>query len=195
MLPQSFVILGTLVYISGAVAYVTDTIKGKAKPNKVTFFIWSLASLIAFAAAVKQGVGIQSAITLTVGLIPLTILTVSFFNKKAYWKITRFDLSCGTLSIIGLILWQATGVGNLAIIFSIVADGLAYVPTIRKSYTHPETENWYSYLASAVGVIIVLLTVKRWTFAAAAFPIYVLIADIIVFVLTWPKLNGVVKNH
>lgn len=192
MLPDYFVILGSFVYLTGAIAYIVDTIKGKAKPNKVSFFIWSLASLIAFAASVQQGVGIQSLTTLVVGLVPLIIFTLALFHKKAHWRITKFDLACGAFSIVGLILWQITGVGNVAIAFSILSDALAYLPTIRKSYTHPETENSYSYLAAAIGIIVSLLTLKSWTFAAAAFPVYVLVADVVVFWLTYwrPRKGG-----
>ncbi len=121
------------------------------------------------------------------GIVPLTILTISFLNKKAYWKITTFDIVCGCLALLGLIFWQITKVGNVAIAFSIMSDALAYIPTFRKSYYHPETENSYSYFAAAVGIAFTLLTIKTWTFAAYAFPLWVLVADSTVFLLTWLK--------
>jgi len=51
-----------------------------------------------------------------------------------------FDLICGILSLVGLVLWMITKVGNVAIFFSIVADGLAAVPTLVKAYKYPDTE-------------------------------------------------------
>lgn len=74
MLNEKFVILGTIIAAMGALGYLIETIKGKVKPNRVTFLLWSLAPLIAFLAEIKQGVGIQSLTTFMTGFIPLSIL-------------------------------------------------------------------------------------------------------------------------
>src|SRR3989344_7524638 len=92
MLHPNFVIVGALIGSIGGILYLLDTLKGKVKANKVTFLLWSAAPLIAFAAEIGQGVGIQSLMTFSVGFIPLSIFVASFFNKKAEWKITSFDL-------------------------------------------------------------------------------------------------------
>lgn len=110
MLPEQFVFVGIAVNAIGLFSYFLDTIKGKIKPNKVSFALWSIAPIVAAFAQFKQGVGIQSLMTLSVGVFPIVIFFGSFVNKKAYWKITRFDLSIGALALIGLILWQITKV-------------------------------------------------------------------------------------
>ena len=183
MLNQNFVYLGLLFSVISGYIYLADVLKGKVKPNKVTYFLWALAPFVAFFAEIKQGVGIQSLFTFITGFIPLSIFVASFVNKKSYWKLNRFDFICGALSLFGLLLWYATKVGNIAIAFGILADGLAYIPTIIKSYYHPETENGYSYLLSAVSAGITLLTVKIWNFETYSFPVYLLIIDVIVFIL------------
>src|SRR5574338_239963 len=119
MLNQNFVIVGTIIGAIGAVAYLIDTVKGKVKPNRVSFLLWSIAPLIAFAAQIQQGVGLESLMTFSTGFLPLTTFIASFVNKKAEWKLTKFDVVCGGLSLIGLILWLVTRVGNIAIAFSI----------------------------------------------------------------------------
>ncbi|MFH1536115.1 MAG: hypothetical protein ABIC96_03555, partial [Patescibacteria group bacterium] len=134
MLNENFVILGAVIAGLGSIKYLIETIQGRVKPNRVTFFLWALAPLIAFSAEIKQGVGIQSLMTFWVGFSPLVIFIASFLNKKSEWKLGTFDYLCGSLSLIGLLLWLMTGVGNVAIIFAIVADGLAALPTIRKTY-------------------------------------------------------------
>lgn len=106
------------------------------------------------------------------------IFLASFVNKKSEWKLTRFDLTCGTLSLLGLALWLITKEGNVAIFFSIVADGLAAVPTIVKAYRYPETEiGW------------VWLTVVDWTFAHYGFPLYIILVNLIIYMLVQFKLG------
>lgn len=167
----------------GSVSYIIDTVKGKVKPNRVTFFLWALAPLIAFASEVKQGVGVQALLAFVVGFWPLLTLIASFTNKKAVWKITRFDVICGILSLLGLVLWLVTKVGNIAIIFSILADGLASLPTIKKSYEYPETENGWIYSSGALYAGITLLTIKVWNFPHYGFPIYLFVVNFILAML------------
>jgi hypothetical protein len=121
--------------------------------------------------------------TFSTGFLPLTVFIASFVNKKAEWKLTRFDLICGALSIVGLILWLITKVGNVAIFFSIVADGLAAVPTIVKAYKYPDTEIAWPWLATDIGVVLTLLTIDGWTFANSGFIIYILVLDTLIFSL------------
>lgn len=106
MIDERFTILGSIIVFIGGLSYLIDTVRGKVKPNKVSFLLWSFAPLIAFAAQIKEGVGFYlSLITFMAGAEPFAIFIASFFNKKAAWKINKFDLACGTVSILGLILW------------------------------------------------------------------------------------------
>lgn len=92
MLHPNFVIVGAFIFFLGSIGYFVETLQGKVKPNKVTWFIWTLAPLIAFFAEIQQGVGIQSLLTFMVGFVPLIIFIASFVTKKAYWKIGRLDI-------------------------------------------------------------------------------------------------------
>ena len=193
MIDQNFVIVGAIIAAVGSLSYLVDTLKGKVKPNRVSFLLWSLAPLIAFFAEVKQGVGIQALMTFIVGFLPLTIFISSFVNKKAVWNLTGFDLMCGALSIIGLVLWFITKSGNIAIIFSILADGLAAMPTIVKSFNYPETESAWPYFASTISAILTLLTVKVWNIANIAFPLYIVLITLVIFSLVHFKLGKQIR--
>ena len=183
MLHPNFVIVGALIGAIGSIVYLIEVVKGKVRPNRVSFLLWSIAPFIAFAAQINQGVGLVSLMTFSNGLLPLMIFIASFVNKKAEWKLTQFDLLCGFLSVIGLVLWLITKVGNVAIFFSIFADGLAAVPTIVKSYKYPDTELAWPWMATSIGVVLALLTLKEWTFANSGFILYLLIANVIIFTL------------
>jgi hypothetical protein len=190
MLSQNFVIVGTLVSAIGSLAYLVDTVKGRIKPNRVSFLLWSIAPLIAFAAQVKQGVGLEALMTFSTGFLPLMVFIASFVNKNAEWKLTMFDLLCGILSVLGLMLWLITKVGNVAICFSIVADGLAAVPTIVKAYKYPETELAWPWIATSFGVVLTLLTIEGLTFANSGFIIYIFLVDTLIFSLVQFKIGN-----
>jgi hypothetical protein len=193
MINQNFVIVGAIIATAGSLSYLLDTLKGKVKPDRVSFLLWSLAPLIAFFAEIKQGVGIQALMTFIVGILPLTIFIASFVNKKAVWNLTGFDLICGTLSVIGLVLWFITKSGNIAIIFSILADALAAMPTVVKSFNYPETESAWPYLASTISAILTLLTIKVWNLANIGFPLYIVLITLVIFSLVQFKLGKKIR--
>lgn len=189
MIDERFIILGVIIGSIGMISYLIDTIKGKVKPNRVTWLLWALAPLIAFAAEIKQGVGLHSLMTFSVGFGPLLIFSASFLNKKAYWKLTKLDYICGGLSILGLILWFITKIDNLAILFAIFADATAAIPTIVKSWKAPETENYKVFFFGTINASLTLLAIKIWSFAHYAFPIYIFVLCVFLAILIKFKLG------
>lgn len=189
MLNENFVLVAAIISIIGNIGYVIGTLQGKIKPNRVSFFLWTLIPMIAFAAEIKQEVGIQSLTTFMAGFGPMSISIASFINKKAYWKITKFDIVCGILSLTGLLLWFITRVGNIAIFFALIADALASVPTVVKAYRYPETEAPFPWLSSTLAGLITLLTITTWSFAYYAFPFSILITNLLIYILVKFRLN------
>jgi hypothetical protein len=182
MLNQNFVLIGVALSLYGGIKYIIATVQGRVRPNRVTWFMWALAPLIAFGAELDKGVGLPALMTFIVGFNPLMIFLASFVNNKSYWELTAFDFICGVLSLAGLVLWLISREGNYAIVFSIMADALAAIPTLVKSYKHPESENALIFAMGGINAIFALLTIKHWTFAGWGFPLYILLINI-VFVL------------
>src|SRR6266566_7672685 len=105
MLDPRFALLAAVVAFSGVVGYTIETWRGTTKPNRVSWSLWTLAPLIAFAAQLGEGVTYQAALTFVAGFGPAVVLAASFRDRKAYWRITKFDWACGALSLLAIILW------------------------------------------------------------------------------------------
>jgi len=194
MIPEYFIYFAVLANFMGGIVYLKDTLTGQAKPNRVTWLLWAIAPLIGFAAQIQAGVGLSSAMTFIVGFSPLLIFIASFFNKQSRWNLTAFDLICGTLSILGLILWIMTNDPILAIIFSILADGLAALPTIKKSFYHPESESEYAFLGGTISGLVTILALTRYDLANLGFPLYIFLVNGILFLLIRFKLGSKLLN-
>ena len=154
-----------------------ETIIGKAKPNRVTWLLWGLFPMIIFVAQRIQGVEGLSWVSFAAGFTPFLILLASFLNKKAYWKTEKRDYYIMGAAIVGILLWLLTDNPNLAILFSLVADFLAGLPTLIKAYRHPETESWIAYAISTVGFGLGLLAISSYTFENYAFALYLFIMN------------------
>lgn len=194
MISEKFIYVGAFFNLIGGSTYAMSTLRGRTKPNRVSWFVWSLAAFVAFSAQLSQHVGLRSLTTFMVGFGPLVIFLVSFVNKESYWKITTFDLLCGAFSLCALVLWRITGIGNVAIALSIVADILASLPTLKKGFQNPATEHPLPFLTGAISATITLLTLKTWSFASGGFASYILLVSLTLFVLVRFELGSAIQS-
>ncbi|CAB4824511.1 unannotated protein [freshwater metagenome] len=194
MIDVHFVFLGVVIALIGELAYARDTLRGTTQPNRVTWVLWSVAPLLAFVAELRQGVGLQSLMTFMMGFGPLIVLTASFMNKRSVWKIGPFDIACGMASVAGLGVWVVSSNNTVALVSFMIADGLACLPTLVKSYSTPSSESANAYLSSLVCALLTLATVKVWTSAVVAFPLQIAIFNAIEIIVIvgriGPRLRG-----
>ncbi len=172
MLPEYFALISTVIASLGAVQYLYLTAVGKVQPNKVTYFFWGLFPLIAFFAQSHEEVSSVAWITLAMGILPFLIVLAAFFNREAYWKIQRNDYVLALMAITCMVAWYLTNNALLAIMFTLIADMFASMPTLIKSYTHPHSEDWRPYAMNAFGFLIGLCAVQTWMFAEYSFVLY-----------------------
>ena len=183
MLPESFAIVGAVIGSMGGLYYLFDTIAGRAQPNRITWLLWGIFPLVIFVAQRAQGVGALSWPSFVAGLTPLLVVAASFFNPKAYWQTEPRDYYLMAAATVGIILWAVTDNPNLALLFSLLADVLAGIPTLIKSYRHPESESWIGYGISAIGFGISVLAVQTFDFQNAAFVAYIFVMNLTFAVL------------
>jgi hypothetical protein len=187
MLPESVIFLAAFIHICATATYVYSTLRGQTQPNRVTWFMWALAPMIATAAQRAGGIGISTLMVFLSGFGLLVIFICSFFNKKAYWKTSRFDYICGVLALCGLALWYVEKNQDLAIIFSILSDFLAAIPTLRKAYFNPESENRVTYLMALIACIIGIFCVQQNNFTGYGFISYLILMYLSVSVILFRK--------
>jgi hypothetical protein len=177
MIPEYYAIIGAVIGSLGGCYYLYETIAGKAQPNRITWLLWGLFPLIIFVAQRAQGVKAVSWTSFGAGFLPLLVVIASFFNQNAYWKSQRRDYLLMAAAIVGIILWGVTDNPNLALLFSLVADMLASVPTLIKAYRHPSSESWIAYAISTFGFGMCLLAVQIHNLENSAFVAYVFILN------------------
>ncbi len=174
---QYVVFLGAIANIAGVYVYIKQTLKGETKPNRVTWLMWSIAPLIATVAAWSDGVRLATLPVFMAGFAPLLVFVASFINKKAYWKLEKFDYICGGLSILALILWAITKQPLVAIIFAIASDLFAAVPTLIKCWKYPETESIEAYTTGTFNAVTSFFALKTFGASELLFPIYLVVIN------------------
>lgn len=177
---QYLVFVGAFAFLFSVFFYIKDTVKGETKPNRISFLMWTIGPFIATAAALSDGVRWAVLPVFISGFGPFLIFLSSFANKKSYWKLEPFDYICGLFSILALVLWGITRDPNIAIMLAIVSDSFAAVPTITKTWKHPETETLWVYMVSELNVLTSFAAIESWNLSSLAFPIYLLICNAVI---------------
>lgn len=183
MIDPRFVWLGALLSIGGAARYAWLTLQGRTRPNRVTWFLWALAPGIGFLAQLDEGVGLPAVLTLSIGVGPALIFAASFGNRGAYWRVSRFDLGCGLVSLVALLVWLGLDDPTGAVVFAVLADLVAGVPTLRKAWQHPATEHPSVFVLGGLNGVIALLTIQNWDLATWAFPAYIAVLGTVLAVV------------
>jgi|SRR6516162_3673803 len=190
-----FAIAGSVINFVACVSYVRAILKGEATPNRVTWFLWALVPVIAAAAQWSSGVGISTLVVLSVGLGPACIVLASFVGGTGSWRLGPFDYVCGACSLAALALWAVTSDPVTAIVLSILADAAAALPTVRKAWLAPATEDRSAYLIAFAGMILGLLSVQEATFSAYAFNAYLVVVSLaLVLILYLPRRRSLAET-
>lgn len=177
MLPGYFILVTFALRLLGSAAYIRAIVRGQAKPNIISWFLWSVTPLIAFVAAVRSGAGIASLGTLALALSAVFVLAMALWRHAGVIKLDAANVACGVLAVAGIVVWQVTANPHAAIITAILADIASAIPTLRKIIAQPWTEYAPSYMLSGTAMIFALLTVKEWSFTSAAFLVYTLLVN------------------
>ena len=193
--PHCLVIISTLLMLWGGYAYFRDTLAGRTKPNRVSWFLWALAPLVSFSAAFSVDADIWASVRVLVGgVVPGVIFLGSFFNRKSYWKLTRFDWFCGGLSLTALLFWQLASSPLIAVLLATAANTFALIPTFIKAWNFPETETRLTFITSFLSAVLIIPAIPVWNIANSAFQIGLMLTTGALLVAVYRKSLGIKKT-
>ncbi|MFZ1019399.1 MAG: hypothetical protein WAN61_00200 [Minisyncoccia bacterium] len=187
MLPQNIIYITILTSLVGYFFYLKKIFYGEVRPNLISWFLWMLAPFIGVFFQIKAGAGLSALPVFMAGFGPLVVIIISLFRKSSIWKVTSFDIFCGLLSLFALVSYVVIHSFSISILFAILSDGLAAVPTIIKSWKFPETETAAVYLPGIFNNILALFVIKNWIFSIYSFNIYIILVNIIIIFCIYHK--------
>ena len=167
------VVAAAVVSVAGSWSYGRATLAGRTQPNRVTWALWGIAPMIAFAGQLSEGVRWPALTTFVTGLCPLVIVALSYANRDAYWALRRRDLVCLAISVAALAGWALTRHGLVAIALALVADASAGLPTIIKAWRRPDTETPTAFGATALSALLTLASLSELRFETASFAVLI----------------------
>jgi hypothetical protein len=152
------------------VPYIRSILKGDTKPERASWFIWLVVNCNLVASYHSSGA--TTTIWLNIAYVVTTSTVFLLSIKYGVGGFTRLDIMCLIGAVAGLYFWWLTDNPLTALYLNIFVDALGFLPTLKKAYLEPKTENKLSWNLSTLSNALNVTALTTWQFKIALFPVY-----------------------
>ncbi len=179
-------ILSALALFASIVPYIISIVRGKTTPHPVSWVMWSLIGGVTLFFTYKVG----ARETLLFAFFNFLNPTIVMFLSIRYWKggFSRFDYICLACSLLAIITYIVFRNASFSLTLNLAGDAFAFLPTIRKTYYDPGSENPATWIMGTTGYLLsIVASVPRFSYGVAVFPIYLTVFGLIMCFLVLRK--------
>lgn len=163
-----------VVSLAAFVPYVIAILRGKTQPNRATWIIWAVVGFMLAASYYTSGANHTIWVPVSYVIGPFVIAILSIKYGVGGWN--RLDKYCLIGAGTSVVLWWMFSSPLIALCINLFIDFLGALPTIRKAYQEPKSEDRTAWALSSIGVFTNLFAIEHWTFAIYVYPAYMFIA-------------------
>lgn len=149
--------------------YIVSIHRGRTRPHVFSWVIWGIGTLIVAFAQAAGHAGIGAWPIGISGLITCYIAVIAYL-KRGDILITWSDWGFFSTSLATLPIWFLTANPLWAVVILTLADLVAFIPTIRKSFRNPYQENATFFTLSAIRNLLVLFALEHYSLTTTLFP-------------------------
>ncbi len=158
-----FAIVASLLAIIGNVPYLRDIIRKRVQPHPYTWLVWTIVSCIIFFGQVAKGAGVGALPTASAEIF--TVIIFFFSLRYGFKHIKKIDTVFLVVALLGIIPWILTKDPTISVIIAVSIDLVAFMPTLRKTWTHPKSETPLLYSMNVLRHILMLLSLQAYNVA------------------------------
>lgn len=153
----------------GFYPYIVSIYKSQTKPHVFSWVIWGLSTLIVFFAQLADEGGVGAWPT---GVSAVITFYVAFlaYQKRADIHISRMDWFFFILALASIPAWYVTSHPLTAVLILTAIDILGSVPTFRKIYAQPFSENALFYVIICIRSFVSIFALEKYSWTTVLFP-------------------------
>lgn len=168
-------IVSGLLAIVAIIPYIRDIIKKTTRPERASWFIWTVLGGIAFFSQLAEGA--TNSLWMN-GLDTLAVIAIFVLSLKyGEGGLMKRDVIALILAAIGLILWYFTKEASIALYIVLAMDITGQILTLIKSYENPESETLISWILFGMAGLLSAISVGEWNFVLLIYPLYICLAN------------------
>lgn len=150
------------------IPYYRDIIRGKTHPHVYSWSLWGLLTILIVALQIKGGAGVSTLVTASAGLLCLGVIILSL--KKGKKDIAVSDTVTAILALVAIGFWLVANKPVASITLVVIADLLAFYPTVRKSWNQPYAETLSLFATNTIRFMLALVAIEHYTLLAMMWP-------------------------
>ncbi len=164
---EVFAVVATILAIIGNTSYLKDVWRGRIQPHPYTWFVWSIVSMTTFFGGLAKGAGIGA---LPTGVAEGFTVIIFLFSLKYLFQgkaghIRMIDNYFLAICLLGLIPWAITKDPTISVVIVVLIDIVAFIPTLRKTWAHPRSEQPLLYEMNVARHILTLFSLQSYNIA------------------------------
>jgi len=173
----TFALIAAVIAIIGNIPYITKVIKGTVRPHPYTWLVGSIVSCIVFFGQLSAGAGIGALPTLAAEIFTIIIFLLSL--RYGFKGITKTDTLFLAIALLAIIPWLLTKDPTVSVIIAVGIDLVSFIPTIRKTWSVPNSEHWILYGMNVVRHVLMLLALEAYNIATTLHSIAMITLNIV----------------
>lgn len=174
-------VVGVIIAAYSAIVYIRTILDGESKPLRVTWAGWTLVGLLGLLSSVRGGAGIGLLVTASFTLEVAVIFALSCFPGFGKPGAAKLDYVAGTVAAVALLTQLFVQYSpNVGQTIAIVADLVFLWPTIREAWFHPEYEAVIPWALGVIAILLGIVALGNYSYAAAGYTIYIFFGDLAV---------------
>lgn len=182
---EAFAITAAVLALAGNLPYIRNAFTRRVKPHPFTWLVWTIVSAIVFLGQLEKGAGIGA---LPAGVAEIFTFIIFLFSLQYGFKYVKtIDVFFFVAALLGIIPWLIFDNPTTSVIIAVLIDLTAFVPTIRKTYRHPETETPILYGSNVLRHILTLFSLQAYNIATMLHSISMILTNSIMVSLILRK--------
>lgn len=174
-----------LVALVAYAPYANDIVKGRVRPARAARIMFTLLMVVTLLQQHSLGSGWALAVTVGEGIGSILILALAIRHGEG--GLDKSDLICYVLLGISLLVWWLSGSALLSLHLSILADAIAFTPTVRKTWKDPTSETPLFFASGVVAPILSIIAGANYSYPIVLFPAYLALVNGLLVVVMYTR--------
>ena len=157
--------------------YIRDILKGKTKPNIVSWITWTLLTAVATIAEFAAG-EYRTAVFTSFACVA-TAAVVLLGIRRGHLRYSVLDIVCQIGALSGFILWWLFNTPVAAVIAAVSIDFIGAIPSLRHAWKKPKEETWTTFALAGIGAIFGIASLHAFNATSLMYASYIVVINII----------------
>jgi hypothetical protein len=178
--------------------FVFDALWGKSRPHIYSWLIWTVVNAIVWLNQWSHNAGPGAWSTFMMMVLSGVIFVIALWQWRmgtADHRLTTMDQWCLGGAVVSIAFLITFETGPISILAATMTDGLAYLSTYRKIWSHPQSEPASNYALNTVRQGIVILAIGSYNFVTLVFPVSLIFLNLVTVAMIYVRIRQLAEKR